>query len=1163
MESEDAVVLLRAFPAAAYREYLYRPNGRLARWIDDRFEVLAAPGRAVRRAPRAGDLLIEVALGRAGHGRCVALTPAQLAEPGLARGPFTPGRLLLRPRGRAEVSEPLPVEPTVAEADRLRKDPPSGEFPVHEHDFGDAAEPGTPVRRDTAAAVVPFGEAERARVADSLLSARASAKAVAWTRRTHSAVSGVTVEEIRAALRDYVDPAAVQLALDRRNKRQPGEAVDASSPDTDAVLVECVHQFQIKCYCDRREHDGQAGESTLDSLGLIVRSGSGFRGADRGNAAALKRLHAVDDKTSLASLTSNEFTPASWFDAMTDPSVFGWRTKHGHGLHVLLVRRLRKAERHLLSLPAYRGMTPAALGTTLELKEPHGGARPGASTGSVHTFGLALDIAFKANPWIHRPTSWQAVRHAALLISGTRLEHKSAPEYFSQLGAARDRSTERIWEEVRRRSDELIAYFALGQDTTKLRAALESGQSNGTAGLVSQGQSLDQATATWRTRIEQDRSSLGQKDSDFCGHEPPARGFLTLSRDLVVALRDHACLAWGAVDLGPGARGSGDMMHFDARIGGVGEALARGVNFVPATGHPCLPAPARPADAEAAPAGAPETTGHLGGKLWTFVSATTALPVAVFCPERALSGQSVEVLVFAHGLLHGCPLPGQVPAGFVTHRPFALGAPVHASGRPLVLAVPLLDWAHPGGEHAFGRGFERRHALGRPERLNRLVDEVLDQVGRVRGTASPALTNLLLAGHSRAYDLLEPLAESRRDPAMRQGALAELTGVWAFDTAYAGSVGTWTGWLEADPDLQVHCFYRPGSRTADVGDRFHRGQRPRLTVTRVSEPHCEVPAVRLPGLLGPAPGPTDAEAATVSPVSSPTAEELTLRIARCIGVWETNRGRDYPLPRESTLDTVAGVHASMATIEQATMPYAITVLRRHKALRDRARPSLTLKELNAAGARVTAVAGLLALVATAWGPGIAPDPFVAAHRRDITATGLADDDVRTMFRAEALRAALGRVRKEAEVAGQAAADKAARENRSAKEQEASALAARRACLTASLAALSAADRLGLGEASLRAYAERPALWGENRAGWQRRAVAAMPDDVGRRIEAVAVSENGTALVIPTVRGRVIAQLATSPAPATETVVRAVAQQNNPHEPEYGLHVWQTYQRLYP
>jgi hypothetical protein len=57
METEDSIVLLAAAPAVADGEYLYRPDGQLAGWIDGRFDVGARPAHrpAVaggRRTPR-------------------------------------------------------------------------------------------------------------------------------------------------------------------------------------------------------------------------------------------------------------------------------------------------------------------------------------------------------------------------------------------------------------------------------------------------------------------------------------------------------------------------------------------------------------------------------------------------------------------------------------------------------------------------------------------------------------------------------------------------------------------------------------------------------------------------------------------------------------------------------------------------------------------------------------------------------------------------------------------------------------------------------------------------------------------------------------------------------------------------------------------------------
>ena len=57
----------------------------------------------------------------------------------------------------------------------------------------------------------------------------------------------------------------------------------------------------------------------------------------------------------------------------------------------------------------------------------------------------------------------------------------------------------------------------------------------------------------------------------------------------------------------------------------------------------------------------------------------------------------------------------------------------------------------------------------------------------------------------------------------------------------------------------------------------------------------------------------------------------------------------------------------------------------------------------------------------------------------------------------------------------------------------------------------------------------------------------MSDNVGSRIEAVAVSDNGTALAIPVIKTRVGTELAKKPVPSLEEIVKTVAQQNNPGE----------------
>ena len=127
MNTDDSIMLLAAAPATAYREYLYRPRSQLARWIDDRFDVVARPGQRIDQAPQLGDVLLEVTLGQARPGRCLVL---KAHDPELEVSPrrLPAGQLLLRPRTRAEMSEPLPVEPTAAVDDMAA-----------EHEFGESA----------------------------------------------------------------------------------------------------------------------------------------------------------------------------------------------------------------------------------------------------------------------------------------------------------------------------------------------------------------------------------------------------------------------------------------------------------------------------------------------------------------------------------------------------------------------------------------------------------------------------------------------------------------------------------------------------------------------------------------------------------------------------------------------------------------------------------------------------------------------------------------------------------------------------------------------------------------------------------------------------------------------------------------------------------------
>ena len=116
----DDIELLAAAPATAYREYLYRPHGELARWIGARFDIVARPCQPIYQPLQDGDVLLEVVLGRMSPGRCTILAARDLQLMALRRR-LASGQLLLRPRGRGEYLNRCSSSRTPTETGSMRK----------------------------------------------------------------------------------------------------------------------------------------------------------------------------------------------------------------------------------------------------------------------------------------------------------------------------------------------------------------------------------------------------------------------------------------------------------------------------------------------------------------------------------------------------------------------------------------------------------------------------------------------------------------------------------------------------------------------------------------------------------------------------------------------------------------------------------------------------------------------------------------------------------------------------------------------------------------------------------------------------------------------------------------------------------------------------------
>ncbi|MFC3816724.1 peptidoglycan-binding protein [Lysobacter sp. GCM10012299] len=265
------------------------------------------------------------------------------------------------------------------------------------------------------------------------------------------------------------------------------------------------------------------------------------------------------------------------------------------------------------------------------------------------------------------------------------------------------------------------------------------------------------------------------------------------------------------------------------------------------------------------------------GQLRTFTAKALGVKVAVLVTTAAQAAREVEMLVFAHGLDLCRPLRKDRPATFVTDPPFRLGQLVEASGRPIVLVVPFLDWERlEANGMAFGKKW---HRLAEPAVFNQVAEEVLEQVRSMTGSAAmPTLKRLILAGHSRAYGFFDALAHAHASPQMRTGALGRPLHVWALDTTYSAPLTDWKAWLLSREDLRATVVYRHGTyrlKGSDVKHKLTTGVRGelfgklravvngRLEVMPVAADHvshCAIPVTYLPRLLAALPAPTTHEA---------------------------------------------------------------------------------------------------------------------------------------------------------------------------------------------------------------------------------------------------------------------------------------------------------------
>jgi hypothetical protein len=422
---------------------------------------------------------------------------------------------------------------------------------------------------DPSVATPSFSIAERSKLI-GLLTPSQSTQAIQWNQQMHPGRSGVRPEDIMIDLSRYVDLSAVQAAI-----KNSGVSYPANNGPVSAIFVEAIHQFQAKIFFDLKKRDGQAGPSTLDSLG-IVKHGLKSKIGDVYGRPILEK-HSSD----ISSETSGEFNAKNWYDYLVTPSFLGHQIdKYPQGIHIIFLRKLRQAESYLLSQPAYAGMTPVGLGRVLGLDRNsvyYSGGRISKEPQSFHSLGLALDIDVTGNPWIG--AGWIKEDSAAnkWLIDQlkTNLDQQTRRKYQKLLDKRNERY--RLLEILKVANSGPLKSIPEGTTIFAFLRAI----------AVSYGQDTRSAYEYLARRNEEFKSFLRNQPSELLhwnnsatfARRDPLNGFLNLHGDLVFALRQHAQLAWGAIDFG---LNSGDIMHFDMRTLGVWKKVARSIGaFVP------------------------------------------------------------------------------------------------------------------------------------------------------------------------------------------------------------------------------------------------------------------------------------------------------------------------------------------------------------------------------------------------------------------------------------------------------------------------------------------------------------------------------------------------------------------------------------------------------
>lgn len=299
----------------------------------------------------------------------------------------------------------------------------------------------------------------------------------------------------------------------------------------------------------------KASRGRLKELRRRARAGP-LGDTDKAELSELAALEKRVEKASLALmkmdveevLRTAGFTVHEWYSQIVQVRFLGIPLR----LHSLLAQRLDRAQASLLADMKVNpkkadaevlGRQLGMYASTFDMRAPK--LAVGGTSLSLHTFGLAVDLNYRGNPFVGHQGSDAAtiIKRATSLVLNSPIDITGAGlrprEAFQVLKSA---------------SGALVTYFSYRSEDNK--HVLEDKLKHHIAG---KGEPTDYAG--WLRQINADHKLLSGR-GDFAEHNDPAMGFLDFQESVVMALT-AAGLTWGGTYAGPK-----DMMHFDLREGG-------------------------------------------------------------------------------------------------------------------------------------------------------------------------------------------------------------------------------------------------------------------------------------------------------------------------------------------------------------------------------------------------------------------------------------------------------------------------------------------------------------------------------------------------------------------------------------------------------------------